>query len=78
MLAAVTGRFEKGMKRATRGVKRFDRTIDASARRVRMFGLALSGAAVAGMTVMVKRQFAMIDTLAKVSDKLGITTEDLA
>lgn len=41
------------------------------------YGAALGGAAAAGAAVMIKRQLEMIDSTAKVSDKLGIATEKL-
>ncbi|MBM7425067.1 hypothetical protein [Spongiibacter marinus] len=41
------------------------------------YGAALAGAAAAGAAVMIKRQLDIIDSTAKVSDKLGIATEKL-
>lgn len=77
-VTARVGKFIKGMKRAGKRLKKFARGIAASAKRVAKFGFALGAVAAGGLALLTKRAFKSIDTLAKLSDSLGVTTENLA
>lgn len=77
-VTARVGKFVKGMKRAGRRMKKFAGAVAASAKRVAKFGLALGAVAVGGLVLLTKRAFTSIDTMAKLSDAIGITTENLA
>lgn len=76
-LIAKTGKFAKGMKRASRVTRGFSRRIGRLANRVKTFGLIAGGVAVAGITAMVKQQFNAIDATAKLADRVGASTEKL-
>ncbi len=77
-LIARTKGFTTGLQKATKRLKKFGAGIAASAKRIAKWSAALTAAAVGAFAVFTKQAFASIDTLAKVSDKLGITTENLA
>ncbi len=78
-LSANTARFGKGMRRGQKHLQTFRQGVVKTTMRIVKFGSALTAlAGGAGLTLMVKRSFETLDALAKVSDKLGITTEGLA
>ena len=52
-------------------------TFEQAAKKVTSYGTAAAAAAVAGVGLLVARQLDVIDSTAKVSDKLGISTEAL-
>lgn len=77
-LIARTSSFERGMKRSRSSLRRFQQ--QAAATRARLASMAkglLLAAGVGGMGFMIKRTLDMIDATAKLSDRLGITTERL-
>ena len=80
LLKGGTGHFSKSMKRGRRDLGTF-RTAALSVRRtVRTMGIAIAGAAVAGgvaLAAMTRRSMATVDSTAKLSDVLGISTEEL-
>ncbi len=76
-ISATTKKFEKAMKKANKKIVKFSTSVQESALKVAKFGTALGGVALAGLTIMVKKQLDFIDATAKLSDRLGIATEDL-
>ena len=77
-LDAVTTKFNKKMKGATRTVRKFTSDMGQLAKKAIKFGAVMATAAVVGLTAFVKKSIDSIDTLAKTSQKLGIATDDLA
>ena len=78
VLGARTTAFDRKMNKAAIRVRKFAVGIGRLAKRLTQFGAVAIGAAVAGLTVLVKQAFASIDAMAKLSDRIGITTEDLS
>lgn len=83
-LDAVTNRFDKGMKGASKKVGRFQASITRARGVLRSFGAGLkrvgvvaAGAAV-GLGVLINKSLASLDVLEKTSTKLGIASEKLA
>jgi len=74
---ARTKKFNKGMKKAGKTLSRFAAKAKMVAIRGAKIGAALGAAALAGIAVFVKKQLSAIDATAKLSDRLGIATEDL-
>jgi len=77
-LIARTSVFDKKMRNSRTNVKTFKTTAMSATAGIARFakGLALA-AGIGGMGFMIKRTMAMIDQTAKLSDRLGIATEDL-
>lgn len=78
-LNMTTGGFDKGATRSIGRLRRFGGAVGALA--MKMGGLAVAAAGVGGtaaMGLMVKKQFAAVDSAAKLSRQLGIQTEKLA
>lgn len=76
-VTARTAKFAKGMKRAGRAIRDFGIKVAAIGKQVAMFSAALGGAAAIGLAWMTKRAFQSVDALAKMADRLGLTTEEL-
>lgn len=77
-ILARTKEFIKGIKGARKSLGGFSKSIKAITSGVTGFGTALIGAAgVAGFGVFVSKTLESVDSLAKISDKLGIAIEDL-
>ncbi len=77
-LTARTAGFRKGMRNARTGVRGFAKDIASVTIKVAKFAAVMATAAVGGLVLMVKRALTTVDALAKVADKIGITTEALA
>jgi len=77
-LNARTAKFRKGMKRAGGTLSRFSRSVKRIAAPLGKLGGIASLVAGGGLTVLIKRQADAIDAMSKLSDRIGITTEDLA
>ena len=77
-LIARTEAFVKGMKRSQRNVRALGKATAATMRTVRLLGLAAATAAVGGLTLLTKRSLENIDVIAKLSDRLGVSTEFLS
>jgi hypothetical protein len=77
-LKARTSGFQRNMKQAKRSVRQFSATVTSASRKAALFGAGLGTAAAAGLTLLTKRSFGSIDSLAKMSDRLNIATESLA
>lgn len=77
-ILARTKQFEKGIKTARSSLRGFGKSIKSITKGVSGFGAALVGAAgLAGFGAFAASTLKSIDTLAKTSDKLGISTENL-
>ena len=63
--------------RASAALKRVAKTIGAVGLAGAAAGVALGGAAIAGLVLLTKNAFGTADVLAKTADRLGITTEAL-
>ena len=78
ILNAITGPFTRKMKGAGKTVRGFQGSVGASAKKLAGFGVALAGiGAGVGLTAMVKGSLKTMDATAKLSDRLGIATEDI-
>lgn len=76
-VTARTDKFTRGMKRARKSMGGFTASVKRATRAATKYGSILTGVAVAGATIMIKRSFDTIDALAKTSDRLGVATEKL-
>lgn len=77
-LIARTSAFEKGMSRSRKRLSFVQR--QAMATRAAVLSMArgfVIAAGIGGMGLMIKRSFDTIDATAKLSDRLGIATEDI-
>lgn len=77
-LIARTSAFEKGMGRSRKRLSFVQR--QAMATRAAILSMAkgmIFAAGVGGMGILIKRSFDTIDAVAKMSDRLGIATEDI-
>ncbi len=77
-LSTRTAGLQKGMRNAQTSVQRFAKTAKAASKVAAGIGLVAAGGAAVGLGVMVKKQLGAVDALGKMSDRLGIATEDLA
>lgn len=77
-VTARTSKFRKGMKRAQTQLRAFGASVGRIMRRVARFSAVLATGAVAALALFVRSQLKALDSLAKTSKKLGLTTEELA
>jgi methyl-accepting chemotaxis protein len=78
VLSAVSQPFERGVRRAIGRVQSFTSSIRQSLRFITGWGSALAGIAIGGGLFMaVRRTMQMMDQTGKLSDRLGIATQDL-
>lgn len=91
LLGANTRGLSKGFRRGTSLTKTFGNQIRLNNRtlmnaggilargatRVLKYGAAMATVAVGAATLMIKKQFQLIDATAKLSDRIGITVKDL-
>jgi len=78
MLSASSGSMEKGIRRAKASLKSFGAAIAKLAVGVATYGAAIVAAGAAAGIYFIKKQFDVIDSLSKLSDKIGVSTEALA
>ncbi|MEX0884981.1 MAG: hypothetical protein WD009_00950 [Phycisphaeraceae bacterium] len=77
-VVARTSNFEKGMRRSNRITRDFGSNVGGITRRVLGFASAVGVlAGGAGIGIMTRNSFAAIDATAKLSDRIGIATEEL-
>lgn len=76
-LKARTKKFQSGMKRARKSITSFAGKLPGVNMLMGKFGAIMSGAALVGVGLMVKKQMEAVDTISKLSDELGISTETL-
>lgn len=77
VLSANISRFTSGLAKAAKPLKRFSAGIARGIGQFAKYGVAAGAVAIGGMALLVKSQLASIDATAKLSDRLGIATEDL-
>lgn len=77
-LVARTEAFMKGMSKSRRSIAALEKATVGTMRTVKMFGAVAAGAAVYGTTRLVKSSMENIDAVAKLSDRLGVSTEFLS
>jgi len=77
-VTANTKKFSSGLLRAKKTLKSFGRSITKIGKQVSTFGIGLGAAALAGVSILTKQAFTAIDSMAKLSDSIGISTEDIA
>lgn len=73
-LEASTAKFEKSLQSFN---KKLDSTFDAISTKAKQVGIALTGIGV-GLAYMTKKSIDSADSLKKVADKIGTTTEELS
>lgn len=77
-LEAQTSQYQKELEKAKSQLGKFDRDINAAATKIgKSFGVALSAAA-GGVALLVKNSLDAADEIGKMSQKIGIGTEDLS
>ncbi|MFQ5625039.1 MAG: hypothetical protein ACE5FM_00085 [Methyloligellaceae bacterium] len=80
-LSLNSAKFTAGLKKASARLKTFGKGVARVAKRIAKFGAAFAAlggaAAIAGLTIFVKRSMQAIDATAKLADRLGATTEGL-
>ena len=78
-LSATAAGFAANFKGAEKSVNSFKSTFSSMGAKIAAVGAAIgAGAAVAGMVALVKGQLDAIDSTAKLSDSLGISTKELS
>lgn len=77
-LIARTEAFAKGMDASKQRIAMLEKATASTMMIVRRFGMIASGIAVGGMTLLVKKSMENIDTIAKLSDRIGVSTEFLS
>ncbi|MDH4203653.1 MAG: hypothetical protein OEV87_12285, partial [Phycisphaerae bacterium] len=77
-LIANTGQFTKKMKLSEKTLQRFESAVGNVAKMAARFGVVAATAAAGGLTLLTKNAMANIDATAKLSDRLGVSTEFLA
>ncbi len=81
LVTANTEAFTRGMKRAMTSTQQFRSSLGRLGRRVlrvgRTFGALAGIGGVAGIGLLVRRQFELLDSVAKTSDKLSIQVDQL-
>lgn len=73
--------FRKGVDRAERSAKGLGTTFDLTSAKARQIGAALAAAAAVGataMAVLIKRSIDSADNFAKMSQRVGVSVEDLS
>ena len=78
VLSANTAQFEKGLNRAKRRMHKFGQDVVRVGGQLAGLGMAAGAAALGGLAMMTKSGLESVDALAKTSDMLGISTEQLA
>lgn len=77
-VTARTSAFQKKMRRAAKRMRVFGKAALRTARRVVKLGAGMAAVAVGGLALLTKQSLKNIDALAKVAQKLDISTEALA
>lgn len=70
-------KFQRGMSKAIRSVRKFARAIPGTSLVTSRFSAILSGAAVVGFGAWIKSSLDAVDATAKLADRIGTTTEEL-
>jgi hypothetical protein len=77
-LSANSAKFTKELQRSRKSAKTWAKQVRGQVNRVGVAFAAMGTAAAAGLAVLIQRQGQSIDALAKMSAKIGLTTEALA
>ncbi len=77
-LIARTEAFAKGMDASKKRIWALERQTAQTLRTVSRFAMVTAGAAVAGLTLLTKRAMENMDAIAKLSDRIGVSTEFLS
>ena len=77
-LIARTEAFTKGIKASKYRIRQLEKATQRTMMIVRRFGMIAAGVAIGGMTVLVKKSMQTIDEIAKLSDRIGTSTEFLS
>jgi hypothetical protein len=77
LLTARTSKFARSLKGAKTTLGRFAQSVGRMSASIAKIGLVASGAAVAGLSVLVSKSLSSIDATAKLSRSIGLTTEQL-
>ncbi|NIO43792.1 MAG: hypothetical protein GTO41_28720, partial [Burkholderiales bacterium] len=76
-LVARTAQWRKAIKGMQTSLRAFGDSVRRVARKVAMFGTALTALATGAVALMVKRSFEMLDALGKTADRIGISVNAL-
>ena len=77
-LSAESAEFQSNLQKAAKDSKSFEQQASESFKKAAVAAAAMGAAVAAATAVIVKNNLQSIDTLAKTSDRLGITTQKLA
>lgn len=77
-LIANTGQFTKKMALSKKTMRSIDRAASNIAKRMTQLGVAATAAAVGGLVILTKNSMKSIDVVAKLSDRIGVSTEFLS
>lgn len=77
-IIARTDKLNKGLGKSQKAITKFAASAGAAAAKVAKFGAAATAAGAGLATVFVRQQFAAIDSIGKMSERLGIATEQLS
>ena len=77
-LTARTALFEKKMRASRRAISNFTAGIAGLAKSMSRWAAVGISVAIAGTTLLIRKQMQHIDTIAKLSDRLGVSTEFLS
>lgn len=76
-ISAQTAPFVKDLQKAKRSTQTFGGSMKTAGASILKFGSILTGVSFGGLAIFAKRQLEAIDEVAKLSDKLGVSTENL-
>ena len=76
-LVARTNKFKKNIKSAQKTTNSFGDSLRRMAKKTTLAVGAIGALAAGGLSVLVKKQFDALDAAGKLSDRIGILTEDL-
>lgn len=77
LLQAVTGDFDKKMKKSSKKVTTMSKVVKVASKAFAAFGVAAVAGVTAAIVAMTKAAFTSIDALGKYAQRLGIATEEL-
>jgi len=76
-VTARVNKFVKGFKEARKSLAAFGSRIAAVAKRMAAFGAVVGAAAITALVALTKHALSTVDAISKLSDRLGISTENL-
>lgn len=78
LVTATTAPFKKALRSAGITAKKFGAAMSTIGKQIKRFGLIAITAGAAGLALMTKRAFTAIDSMGKLSNNIGVSTEKLA